>query len=363
MLKKFILPVLLLLNLNSAPSANTETIESGVKAVGDLQTVADNLLQVWPEKACAYHISQDTGYPLVSIACRGNFSATERRNFLDILYKNGYLLKNETYKLRDSSGTYLYKTSNGTISEDPIFFKVYVREATALYPQMPVTVPQIAIVVNELATEKELADWQSLGVPLTYSLAPFRNETAELRNRINEYGQEAWVTLRLEPLRSKPSDGKVLTLAEALNADEIENFANELNKSLGGEVKGFTYLLGSAFVKNIYALRALMSKLREAQITLFLEPGHERNAIETARIMSFHSFQNNAHFSGKAQQLQQQWSRILQIAAKNGYAIITVNANDQSAQIFLRNTIRADRKNGSKSIRFLRMSELPTEEN
>ncbi|MCS6985296.1 MAG: divergent polysaccharide deacetylase family protein [Leptospiraceae bacterium] len=326
----------------------------------NLPQVANDLLKIWPERQCAYYIGLERGYPMLSMACRGNYSASERRLFLDTLYRHGFFLQEESYKLFPGSGTYLYKTEHSLFADKPIFIKLFLRQSRFLYPQMPVTSPQIALVVLDLYREEDLANWQSLGIPLTYAITPLRQESALLRQKIESYGQDVWLNLRLEPEKLQPSHGKVVTVADVLDQALLEKLSQDLKNSLGDKVTGATYTYGSAFAKNVFAIRSLLSMLRDLSVEYFLNTASFPGFLDTARIMSFRSYQADVMINNKARDLRKDFERAKSIAKKNGYAIVVVEAANKNFFHFLKELLKK-KSADKKSVMFLKMREIPAD--
>lgn len=321
----------------------------------NITELANEIIKIWPENHCAFYLTRETGYPLLSIACRGNYTTNERRLFLDTLYRKGFFLKEETYKLYSGSGTYLYRTEHSLYADKPVFVKLFLRQAKFLFPQMPTEKAQVLLVVYDLYQEADLLEWQTLGVPLVYAITPFRKDSAFLRQKVEEYGQSAWICLRLQAEKNNPAHGKVLSIEETLRKEDMERFSEELKNSMGGNFQGATYILGSAFAKNIFAIRSLLASLRELSVEYFLEPQGSNNFFETARIMSFRALRADIHLFGKESGLEQRWAKVSQVAFKNNYAIVMVSANNIEARKFLKNKLRT--KDRDKFV-FLRPQEI-----
>ena len=108
------------------PGGNFSKIEGqNTGKTQELSAQADKIISQWPEKSCAKHITRQSGYPLVSIACKVGYSAKDRKQFLDLIFREGYTLKNENYRLQPKEGFYLYKTEYPPASGRLVFFKLY----------------------------------------------------------------------------------------------------------------------------------------------------------------------------------------------------------------------------------------------
>ena len=144
---------------------------------GQGDTVQETITQLealWGENQCETITVRKKGYPLISIACTGNFDRARRAKFLDVLFKNDFQLKKETYRLRPQNGMYLYKTQQGRKN---IYFKLYVRGALDLWPRNPVQGKQLAIYVQNVRAATDLVRWRTLGIPVTFGVTLGRGDS------------------------------------------------------------------------------------------------------------------------------------------------------------------------------------------
>ena len=114
---RWILPILFIALFSGQRPASEERVA--------LEKVSRELKSIWPPDECAAYITRNSGFPMVSLACVGNFSKTERALSLDVLFKTGFALKDESYQLNPDSGLYLYKTEHPIGSGNYVFFKFY----------------------------------------------------------------------------------------------------------------------------------------------------------------------------------------------------------------------------------------------
>lgn len=322
-----------------------------------LTAIAEKITSKWPQKSCGEHITRESGYDLISIACLNDYGAREREQFLDLIFKNGFILKKETYKLQKRSGIYLYKTEFPEDSGNYVFFKLFFRDARLLYPHTPLGSGEMAVYIQDLYDMQDLVKWQTLGVPLSYGVLPFRQHSKTISEKVKAYGQELWLSLPLEPARLSPVHGRVLTIEEAKTPANVDAFLTQAIDTTG-DVTGISNRLGSHFTQNVFAMRSLLNSIKDKGIENFLDTrtAWKSVAYTTAEIMSFKSYRRDyvIDHSHETAKMQEAWDLSLKKIQSQGYAVIIMHAgNDKSFQ-FLR-----DKINKGLPFRFVRISSLP----
>lgn len=255
-------------------------------AIGETVTDLEGL---WAEDACETVVVKKKGHPLASIACSGNFDLAQRARFLDVLFKHAFKLQTETYRLRPQHGMYLYKTLYG---RRVVYFKLFVRHANDLWPRNPVVGRQVALYVHNLRSTTDLVAWRTLGVPLTFGVTLGRSDTGAISEKLREYGEELYLAVPLEDENVEIADGSLLTISDALNPEKLDEYLKDIDAE---SVQGMSPLYCSRFCKNVPALRALLTALKEKngerELTLIdADPHEESSFYQTGRIMNFRTF-------------------------------------------------------------------------
>lgn len=305
-------------------SGNTTGIEE------QMREASTEIEALWGEEACETVYVKKKGYPLASIACSGNYDKSRRAKMLDVLFRHNFVLEKESYKLRPKNGTYLYKTRQGRKS---VYFKLYVRDANDLWPRNPVHGKQVAVYVQNLRSHKDLLRWRTLGVPLTYGVTLGRSDTAELLTKLGEYSEETWLAIPLEDDRVEIADGNLLSISDALDAEKLTEYLSVLDGSEGFD--GFSPLYCSRFCKNVPALRALLTALREKNaeketILLDTDASETSSFYQTGRIMNFRTFRayvTNAEKGNFCSALRS----FLALRHESASRILAVDAGDEAA--------------------------------
>lgn len=326
-----------------------------------LQETVTQLETIWGEGLCETIVIRKKGHPLVSVACSGSYDQARRAKFLDILFRNDFSLKSETYKLRPQNGMYLYKTvqgrnSTGSGRGKTFYFKLFVRNAQDLWPRNPVLGKQAAIYVQNLRSGADLVRWRTLGVPVTFGITFGRSDTQDLIGRVSQYGDEVWLSLPLEDSNVEIADGSLLSISDALDPDKLSEYLKVLDDDEG--FHGVSPLYCSRFCKNVPALRALFSMLREKNpdkeiIMLDADANEASSFYETGRIMNFRTFRalvstkDNSNFCAS-------FTEFIRLNESSAARIMAVDAGDEEAFRCLKKATRSSAAN----LEFVRVSQM-----
>jgi len=341
------------------PSGGREASDEQATQSTVLSAVGQSIGALWPEKSCASYVTRHSGYPLVSVACRLGYSKKNRRQFLDAIFKRGFILKNENWDLKPSYAFYLYKTEYPIASGRYVFFKLYFRNATYLWPKTPFIEGRVAIFVQDLYRMKDLVRWQTLGVPLSYGVVTHKRETAKISETVRNYRQELWMSLSLEPRRMSPLIGKVLTLKAGLDKEKRTAYLDEAFSQVG-PMRGVSNRMGSLFTSNVFAMRTLFKDLKTRKVTHYLDTMTAKHSVgfETAQVMSMKAFKRDYILDhvNTQEALLDNWRRVLQRLKETGYAVVVVHAGNWKAFEFIKSQVKIRR---ARQIHFVMVSALP----
>lgn len=324
-----------------------------------LSQIGEDLSGIWPDQ-CAFVVIRHNGFPLISIACKGSYRAEDRDKFLHSIFKAGFILREETYKLSPNQGLYLYKTEYPVGSDNLVFIKLYFRDATFLWPKTPFYKGHLAIFVQDIYRVKDLLKWQSLGIPLSYGVLPRKRGSRMVVQNLKKYSQgEFWFSLSLEPNEADSLKGKFLSTGDALRKDKLKKYLDEFFTEMG-TVPRVSTRMGSRFTANVFAMRALLTALKERKVTHFLDTVSIRASVghRTAQIMSFNAYRNSRtldHISS-LKNLRKMWSDAVSILNQKGFAIVLVHASSWRSFEFIKDVSRK-----SKKIKFVTVSQIPVE--
>ncbi|MDH5720326.1 MAG: divergent polysaccharide deacetylase family protein [Spirochaetia bacterium] len=324
----------------------------------DFNTLALNINELWAAKDCGYHISNDSGYMMVSFACEEGYNAFDRKNFLDILFSNGFILKKETYQIEKRQGIYLYKMEFPAYSGQFIYFKIFFRDASYLWPKTPIERKLIAIYAHDLYRHDDLIRWQTLGIPISYGVLADKPETSLICEKIREYEQELWLALPLEPLVISPDKGEFISVEEAHDKEKLKSYLDESLKQTG-KVLGFSNKMGSKFMSEIYVVRQLLTLMKELDIHYFLDTWTTKDSRghESAAIMGMNSYKRDIILDHRLsdENLQKHWQWFEKAIGQNETGIIVVHAGHLRAFEFLKEKIESLKD----KVDFVWISKLP----
>jgi len=325
--------------------------ESKKDFLAELKKTADDIESLWKDNECESIVVRKKGHPLASIACRGSYDATHRRNVLDTILRHGFQVKKESYKLKPRHGMYLYKTSRGNRSA---YFKLFVREAEELWPRNPVEGKVAAVYVQNVRSSSDLVRWRTLGIPLTYGLTYGRGDTSDLIAQVAAYGDEVWLAMPLDDGTVEVADGAMLHIEDALDAEKLSEYLAGIDGSQA--IKGLSPLYCSHFCKNVPALRALFTALREKNedatpILLDTSAKSDSSFHETSIIMNFRSLK--AH---RARNACEALSAFKNLTSANAARIFVIDAGNEEAFDCLKRDI--GRAGSEASIEFVKVSEM-----
>lgn len=318
-----------------------------------LAETTKELEALWAEDACETIVIKKKGYPLASVACNGSYTAAQRAKFVDILLRNFFTVKRETYKLRPQNGMYLYKTAYGN---DIVYFKLFVRNAFDLWPKNPVQGKQVALYVQNVRSSGDLVKWRTLGVPLTFGVTLGRSDSKDLIQQVSSYGDEVWLAIPLEDDNTEIADGHLLTISDALDTEKLSEYLSVLDDDEG--IAGASPLYCSRFCKNVPALRALFGALRDKNdgkevVLLDADRSPMSSFYETGRIMNFRTFRAQV-IPDKKNSFCSTLRSFAALSGENVSRVMAVDAADDSAFRCLKDI----RRQNKADLDFVKISSL-----
>lgn len=322
--------------------------------------IKDEVIKMWSAEQCATRLGSKRGQPQLVIACSGNYTRKDRDRFLDTMFRKGFTFQNEEFQFGRNNGTYAYtftfKDSTGSTST--AYFRLFFRNASFLWKN-PYIKPRVAIYLDGIADVNTLLRWQTLGIPLTYGLDPFRKDTGEIAHKIRNYGQELWLSLSLDPMEMTSDLGKILYLEDAIQLGLIKPYVQKaLEKT--GKVKGFSDRSGDPFLTNVMAVRTLFSTLKanEAHYVLDTQKVDESTAYMTAVIMAMKPYRAAVTIGDNCDSAEKLWSQMATPLKKDGAAIAVLNAENTECFKFLKKKVQ---NTSGKHYEYIFTSGIPAE--
>ena len=332
---------------------------STIFAQSTTEDMLNEITAIWPANACGHFSTVENNIPLYSIACSGDYTAKERKAFLDVIFKEGYQLRNENWKHGNRSGYYVYRTERARGTGDFAFFKLFFRDSRWLYPNVPGDGAQLLLYVREVTDIESLMAWQSLGVPIVFGLNIFNDNSPALAEKITEYGQAYLLSFPLEPKKANPQDGPYLEVETALDSQKLSELIDHRIAQYN-DIRGFSYTMGSIFTENVFAMRQLLSHVRGRGIQFYFDPVSAGTAFETARLMSFQAYRSTNIIEAGLKSPKTYWDRAIAHSKKSGYSLVVLDGDAVKARDYIATQLRGKKLPPSA---FLKLEELPVQPN
>ena len=308
------------------------------------EKIKKDVVSIWPKKVCGEFQTTKNGHTMLSFSCKADYNILLRDKFLDVFFSLGFSFKKETFKFGKKNGIYLYEFEYKVdrLRKYKLYVMLHFRDSNFLWKN-PYSRGRISFYVQNLFRMNDLLKWQTFGVPVTYGIAPFRENTEEISLKIKEYKQEIWLSLSLDPMEMSSGLGAVLTVNDALEQERLLPYVSKAIKSLG-EVKGFSDRQGSKFVQNIFAMRKLYKILQENKISHILDTrlANKSTAYLTAKLMSFKAYSATLNLTNGCTNFKKKglWSYIRKQIRAKGSAIIVFEGKDDSCFKFFQKRIK-----------------------
>jgi hypothetical protein len=264
----------------AAFSVNAAESEAAAEETGsdDLALLGNEMAGLWEEKACAAELTSKFEEPVISIACNAEYTSAERDKVLDYLFKKGFLFRKESYDVRGTTGHYWYRFERRDGNRiKAVYVRLHVTSQGALWGSVKPPA-RIAVYVDNLATADELTAWQTLGVPMTFGLKP-ADGAKELASQIEEYKQEAWLSLDLRQGAFSEPDQSA-SIKDVLEQDMIgPHIKNSLEQT--GDVWGFVIRDLNNLTTTVASARAIFAAMKAEEKRFVLLPARYNKALNT----------------------------------------------------------------------------------
>lgn len=250
----------------------------------DLGALGKELSDLWGEKACVAEQASKYEEPVISIACDAEYTSAERDKFLDFLFKKGFAFRGESYDIRGTTGHYWYKFDKKDGSRTrPVFVRLHITSQGPLWGAVKPPA-QIAVYIDYLANADELTAWQTLGVPVTFGLKASEG-AKELTQQIEEYKQEAWLSLDLKSGTFSEPDQSA-SVRDIVEQDLIgPHIKSSLEQT--GDVWGFVVRDLNNVTTTVASARAVFTAMKaEGKSFVLLPAKYNRALTTTANVMN-----------------------------------------------------------------------------
>ncbi|HRP69414.1 MAG TPA: hypothetical protein PLY93_07780 [Turneriella sp.] len=319
-----------------------EDTPSGADELEELKAMAKEMSDLWGERVCASDVTHRYEETVVSIACNAEYQSAERDRMLDYLFKKGYFFRGESYNVKGTTGHYWYKLGKKEGSRTRnLFIRLHITSQGALWGSVkPPT--QIALYVDYLSSSDELTAWQTLGVPVTFGLKVSEG-AKELLQQLEEYKQEAWVSLDLRQGTFSEPD-QTASIRDIIEQDLIAPHIKNAIESTG-EVMGFVMRDLNNITTTVASARAIFNAMKAEGKTMVLLPARHNAALSTtANVMGMN---NRAVTYDMTMMCKKDPGKIwsfLKSKTNAGGIIVRFQAKDKRCAYRLSRTMRRDGK-------------------
>lgn len=324
----------------AAAAAEEKKEESG--EAEDLGALGNEMAGLWGEKLCVAEQASKFEEPVISIACNAEYTTGERDKVLDFLFKKGFLFRGESYDIRGTTGHYWYRFERRDGNRvRSVFVRLHITSQGPLWGSVKPPA-RIAVYIDNLATADELTAWQTLGIPMSFGLKP--SESAkELAQRIDEYKQEAWLSLDLRQGAFTEPDQSA-SVRDIIEQDLIPtHLKNSLEQT--GDVWGIVIRDLNNITTTVATARAVFSAVKAEGKSYVLLPAKYNKALTTtANVMDINSRRVTYDMAGMCAKSPSRIWTYLRGKAGTGQIIVRFPANAKKCAHTLSRTLRRDGK-------------------
>jgi polysaccharide deacetylase 2 family uncharacterized protein YibQ len=222
-------------------------------------------------------------------------------------------------------------------------------ESAAGKPAVPIPPPagpvhgvRVALVIDDLGRSVEdLPPLESLGVPVTYSVLPFQEQTPEVVSALRRRGEEILLHLPMEPRNGEdPGPGALL---QGMSDGELRERTLAALRAVPGAV-GVNNHMGSRFSAEAGPMTTVLGVLA-ARGLFFLDSRTSAASVgyKVARQLGVPAAERQVFLDGEPtpQAIDTQFQRLLGLARARGYAIAIGHPHPETLAALEREVPRA----------------------
>ena len=336
------------------PSAFPQGEEKSTDAASiSTEKILADIRLIWPDGKCADHFSGDKNYMLVSFACSSNYTADNRKSFLDAMLGRGWKLTRENYHIDRNSASYYYKFQVDL--EHDIYFKLFFRDPDVVWPLHENERPQIMILLNDVQSLDELKLWEEVKLPLTISVSLLTADRDVIIKKARELNYDIWLYIpdfieeweltkkntEKQPETGKASEGNAVPQANAegkVNEDAGTNKAvSEIlkkNPEHDFPYSGLSISGTNPVSTNIESLRALFKTMKKEGLKKFAGP-RNREIQDTAQILRIENVNQTYYMNSGKDLFESTWQSAYENSKLNKYSLIILDVRDIEARSYL----------------------------
>jgi len=343
------------------PVVSQDQTNSGELTKASISHLLGEIRMIWPYGNCADNITINKNHTLLVFACKADYSADNRKIFLDKILANGWQLRREDYHIDKNSAAYFYKFQ-ANIDHD-VYIKLFFRDPSIIWPLHENTRPKIFILLNDVQSADEMRMWTELKLPLTLSVSATSGERDAIIELAQKFSFDTWLFLpdsfRIEDPKENHNGGEISkeqeqTTEDGSNEDNvIENqtsFAEDpqpdsINLQTLTEIlkekpdpkfpySGISISDTNPYIKNIEKLRTLFTLMKKEGLKKFIGPAIPE-ITDTARIKEMVTPNQTYYLGSSKNNNETAWRDAYENSKINGYSVIVLDARNIDARNFL----------------------------
>ncbi|MCD6412791.1 MAG: divergent polysaccharide deacetylase family protein [Elusimicrobia bacterium] len=217
--------------------------------------------------------------------------------------------------------------------------------------------PRLAIVIDDCGgSKRKVARLVELGIPLTFSILPYKRYTTFLAKSLRRAGFD---TLLHQPMEPHKADNYALGRGALRIKTPYEKIGKILLENLEQTpfVKGVNNHMGSLFTEQPRLIAAVFETLAKKKL-FFLDSATSRRSVclEVADKMGFPCLRNNLFIDNtdNLEDIKKQILKGIRIAKKKGYGIII----GHSTRKFTAEALREEKEKLAKEVELVPLSNL-----
>jgi hypothetical protein len=311
-----------------------------------MESVLGDIRSIWPFGKCADNISGDKGFILFAFACKADYTADNRRAFLDKMLARGWQLRREDYHIDKNSATYFYKFQVDL--DHDAYFKLFFRDPVVIWPLHENNRPRIIILINDVQSPDEIQKWAELKLPLTLSVSMLSEQRDEIIKTARKLNYDTWLFLP-DSVQIEEAPQKQLKMQTEEQNEEIQSTENQVQPSISLNTltrilqkkpdqyfpyTGLTISATNPIIKNIERLRMLFKLMKREGLKKFIGPSTPE-IVDTAKVLDLNSA-NQTYFLGEEKIMNETaWQNAYENSKNNGYSVIILDSRNLEARNFL----------------------------
>ncbi len=210
---------------------------------------------------------------------------------------------------------------------------------------------RVAIVIDDAGYTKNIDDFLSMGIPVTFAILPGERYSAEISSRLKSAGVDFLMHLPMEPEDPLVNPGKRAVFLR-MGEQEIEKIFNENLKTVPGAF-GVSNHMGSGFSKSSEKMKILLSLVKKNNLVYFdsyTTPKSKANAV--AKEMGLPVLVNQIFLDMEPSEkyIEKQLSQLLSLAKKGKTTIAIGHVHKKTLPIALKKHLPKFHENNIKFV-------------